>query len=105
MNKRDADLLDRTLDYLAVAHIIEPYKNSYKVTDINRDELVDLLPTATKHRLSFEFTCLLASVKHSVTHQRLMRLLIRLAVLGGWADNFLSGLDQVPFVEGINVMS
>lgn len=105
LNKRDANLLERSLDHLAVAGIIEPHENGYRLTNTKGDELVDLESSAAKYRLSFEFTCVVASVRHSVTHQRSMRLLIRLAVLGARADDFLSGLDPVPFDEGINTVS
>lgn len=98
-DSRDLPLLERNLDHLAVAAIIEPYENGYRLTGTKGAELVELLPRAVDAGLSFELASLLASVRHCVAHPRSMRLLIRLAVIGGRVDDFLSRLDPVPTEE------
>lgn len=101
LGKRDARRLGRTLDHLAVAGIIEPHENGHMLTKTKGVELVEILPKAVSSGLSFELAILVASAKHCVKHERSMRLLIRLAVLGSRATEFLTRLDPEHAEEGI----
>lgn len=100
LGKRDARRLGRTLDHLAVAGIIEPHENGYMLTKTKGVELVEILPKAVSSGLSFELAVLVASARHCVKHERSMRLLIRLAVLGSRATEFLTRLDPKHVEEG-----
>ncbi|KAI7773249.1 hypothetical protein LA080_011477 [Diaporthe eres] len=105
LGKRDQSLMGRNLDHLAVAGVIEPHEKGYMLTKGIGAELVELLPIGAKCGLSFEFISLLASVRHSVTHERSKRLLIRLAVLAGQVDGFLSRLEPIPMDEDNQTVS
>lgn len=105
LGKRDPRLLGQTLDHLAVAGIIEPHENGYVLTRTKGVELVEVLPKAVSSGLCFELAVLVASARHCVKHERSMRLLIRLAVLGSRATEFLSRLDPAHVNEGTQTTS
>ncbi|KAG6357330.1 hypothetical protein INS49_015208 [Diaporthe citri] len=105
LGKRDARRLGQTLDHLAVAGIIEPHENGYVLTKTKGLELVEVLPKAVSSGLSFELAALAASARHCVKNERSMRLLIRLAVLGSRATEFLSRLDPGHVDEGTQTAS
>ncbi|KAK7706680.1 hypothetical protein SLS64_007511 [Diaporthe eres] len=69
------------------------------------DAMVEVLLKAVSSGVSFELAVLVASARHCVKHKRSMQLLIRLAVLGSRATQFLSRLDPEYVDEGIQTPS
>lgn len=105
LGKRDARRLGRTLDHLTVAGIIEPRDNGYVLTKTKGVELVEVLPKAVSSGLSFELAVLVASARHCVIHERSMRLLIRLAVVGSRVSQFMAELNPGHAEEGVQTAS